>query len=450
MADLSASPNILFLMDDQHRYDVLGYNGNEIVRTPNLDQLAATGTVFDNAYTPCPVCVPGRQCLMSGQFTMHNGCHNYGDDLPPFSMTFAKALSQAGYAATCAGKLHHMGMDQMQGWTQRLGWADMDVHLPYLEGVDPDKMKAIQDIMSTRSWDLEKEIRMAGIGRSPYAINDDYTVQGALDYITEYFNSPFYDRPRTPRPLLLKVSLQRPHYPFVCGEEKFNYYLNRVEPYVNQTAFDDYGAKDWTYQPNVKEREVQRALAAYYGMIEEVDDAFGLVLRQLEHVGQNLDDWLIVYTTDHGDMMGEHGSWWKLKFYEGSVKVPLILRGPRFHDQPRRVSQNVNLCDLFATFCAAADVPLPEGRDSRSLLPLMRGETSGWDNESISTTYGKNVMIKRDDLKYLYYGDAGYEVLFDLAADPGETENRIGQASNAEALAAFHRRRDELGFAPKN
>lgn len=437
-------PNILFLMDDQHRYDVCGFMGNDVVRTPRLDALANSGVVFDNAYTPCPVCVPGRQCIMSGQLPSTNGCQNYGDDLPPFSPTFSRQLAQIGYATVCAGKLHHMGMDQMQGWTHRLGWADMQVHTHLQEGADAEAMARNVPKVEGRLWSLDKEIRKAGPGRNPYAVNDDYSVQGAVDFLSEYFVSPFYEKAQCERPIMLKVSLQRPHYPFVCGEEKFSYYLNRVEPYSNQTAFDDYGARDFTYQPDVSEEEIRRSIAAYYGMVEEVDDAFGLVLDKLDQVGQNLDDWIVVFTTDHGDMLGEHGSWWKLKFYEGSVKVPFFIRAPRWQDGPRRVRENVNLCDIYATLCEAAGAPMAPDRDSRSLLPLLRGDTSGWSDESISETYGKNLMIKRGDLKYLYYGDAGYEVLFDLGADPGETESRLNDPNYATALAELRARRDEL------
>lgn len=113
-------PNILFLMSDQHRADVAGFAGNPVVRTPHLDTLASDGIVFENAYTPSPICIPARQCMASGQYSMSNGCVRYGDDLPPFSNTFARVLSQYGYTTVAAGKLHHVGIDQMQGWDIRI------------------------------------------------------------------------------------------------------------------------------------------------------------------------------------------------------------------------------------------------------------------------------------------------------------------------------------------
>lgn len=436
-------PNILFLMTDQHRWDVLGFNGNPIVRTPTLDHLTQDAVVFDNAYTPSPVCVPGRQCMMSGQFPKTCGAEVYGDDLKPNSMTFARALAQQGYNTVCAGKLHHMGRDQMQGWTQRLGWHDMHTYDEYVEGANPEKFKALKPHLGY--WSIQKEIERSGIGESPFTKNDAYTVQGALNFIEEYFNDPFYDRPRRDTPLLLKVSLQQPHYPFVTDKERFNYYLNRVLPYTNQSEGIHRALDDFCHNPQVSERDKQRAIAAYYGMVEQVDAHFDTILKSLDRVGENLDDWIVVFTTDHGDMLGEHNNWWKLKFYEGSVKVPLFIRYPK-HFAPRRVSENVNLCDLFATFCELTDTPTPMGLDSRSLVNLLKGDANAWDDESISQVHRNYLMIKRGHLKYQWYGSAENEVLFDLEQDPNESINQIANTLYAEDVAAFRQRAKCLGY----
>jgi choline-sulfatase len=117
---MSERPNIRFLMSDEHRPDVTGYAGDPVIRTPVLDRLAASGVVFDNAYTPSPICVPGRQSLMSGQLPRTAGCEQFGQDLAPGHMTFARRFAQWGYATVVSGKLHHQGADQMQGWTRRI------------------------------------------------------------------------------------------------------------------------------------------------------------------------------------------------------------------------------------------------------------------------------------------------------------------------------------------
>ena len=195
-------------------------------------------------------------------------------------------------------------------------------------------------------------------------------------------------------------------------------------------------------------RELRRAVAGYYGMIETIDEMYGSLLAALEHAGQDLDDWIIVYTSDHGEMLGEHGIWEKQKFFEASARVPLIIRWPGSFAGGRVVEENVNLCDLFATLCELCHIPTPEGLDSRSLVPLLNGDGGSWRNESVSQFGGRNLMIKWDALKYQYYGEEMPEVLFDLERCSNERENFIADPSYADVLAAFRRRRFELGFGP--
>jgi choline-sulfatase len=455
-------PNILFLMADEHRADVAGFAGNDIIRTPTLDRLAASGVVFQNAYTPSPICIPCRQAMAAGQLPRTCSVEKYGQDLPPFSMTFAHRLSQHGYHTTCCGKLHHVGQDQMQGWRQRVG-SDTSVAADHIPGF----VKGINDDRPGRGdgkWSDTKEIKRAGVSDT-HPSNDAYTLDGALTTIDRYFLDTDYDRPADPAPLLLKISFNRPHYPYFCDRDRFEYYLNRVQPFIEHEAFDHPFLAQRQVVPgrDVSVRELTRCTAAYYGMIDAVDHDFARVLERLERAGQNLDDWIVVYTADHGEMLGEHGIWEKQKFFEASARVPLIIRWPeRF--APRVVNENVNLCDLFATLCELTGVPLPAdedtvrgaGLDSRSLAPLMAGDAAAWHethhNETVSQFGGTNLMIKRDALKYQWYDRPDCrdqpEVLFDLIDDPGERRNAIGDPQHADAVAEFRQRRDALGFEP--
>lgn len=444
---MTTPPNILFLMSDEHRADVTGYEGNQVIRTPVLDELARTGTIFRNAYTPSPICIPGRQAMMSGQFPTHCNCLRFGEDLAPGYMTFARRLAQYAYETVACGKLHHTGTDQMQGWTQRIG-ADMRVGPQFVPGRNDDAYREHYIGAMDFKWSDTKEVLRAGVGRGPVVTHDEYTLQGALHFIENYFANPYYDRAKAPQPLLLKVSFLQPHYPYFTSEEKFTYYLNRVDPYLGQQVADHPFLSQRQVRPGIdaSERELRRATAAYYGMIETIDDHYGTILRALEHVGQDLDEWIIIYTSDHGEMLGEHGIWEKQKFYEASARVPLIIRWPKRFGGGRTVQENVNLCDLFATLCELCAVPTPPDLDSRSLVPLMQGNNRAWDNESISQfTHrgGTNVMIKRDQLKYQYYPDLP-EVLFDLAQDPTELTNVINDAPYHEAVTTFRARLAEL------
>ena len=456
----SQHPNILFLMSDQHRADIAGFQGNSIVRTPVLDELAETGVVFNNAYTPAPICIPARQSMAAGQLPRTCGCEVFGEDLAPGHMTFARRLSQYGYATVACGKLHHNGTDQMGGWTRRIG-DGMSVRHDYIEGRNLEAMRNLP-LATEHKWTQAKEVKRAGIGHGPMSGADAYTLAGALRFVENFFVGPYYDRATPTRPLMLKVSFVRPHVPFLTSRDKFTYYLNRVSPYVDEEAFDHpfLSSRKVTPRDDVSEREIRRATAAYYGMVEENDEDYGQVLEALEHVGQDLDDWIIIYTSDHGEMLGEHALWEKTKFFEGSVKAPLIIRLPGGANGGRIVEENVNLCDLFATICDLVDVPVVDGLDSRSLVPLLNGDSSTWNNETISHYGGthlgheehfdryENLMIKRDHLKYQYYGREMPEVLFDLSKDPEETVNFVDDTFYADALAKFRTRRDELGYGP--
>lgn len=445
-------PNILFLMCDEHRFDVLGYAGNRIIKTPVLDSLAKQAVVFNNAYTPSPICIPARQCLMSGCLPKHCGCEEYGQDLPAGSMTFARCLAAAGYETVACGKLHHMGGDQMQGWTMRMG-ADIKIDPHYIPGYTRQKsVQADYKIAGFEKWSNAKEIKRAGVGENCASqAADSYALLGALNFIKDRFVDAYYDRVNTEQPLLLKVSFNRPHYPYFTSERLFSYYLNRVPLYDKDTVFDHPFLSRHRVQigKDVSEREARRAVAAYYGMIESADSDFGTIIEALEHAGQNIDDWIIIYTSDHGEMLGQHGVWEKQKFFEASVKVPLFIRWPKKFTA-HRVEKNVNLCDIFATLCELTGTSVPEGLDSRSLVPLMKTAGAPWENETVSHFKDvggfANVMIKKDNLKYQYYGETDSEVLFDLLKNPTETQNFIDDDTYCEAVRRFRLKKNELGY----
>lgn len=439
-------PNILFLMSDQHRADLAGFAGNHVVRTPVLDALAKDAVVFRNAYTASPICVPGRQCLMSGMLPKTAGCEGW-IDLPPGANTFARQFARHAYHTVCSGKLHHLGTDQMQGWTKRLS-PDAEVS----DALVPDRIEGefarYAKESGTGKWSNQKECERAGIGEGPYQVFDELAVASARQFVRRHFNDAMYDRPEGHRPLLLKLSLLQPHYPFFTDAERFNYYLNRVPLFDEKPCEHPVLSRSQQGKPvSLSARDLRRATAAYYGMVETLDSHFGRLLEMLHQVGQDIDDWIVVYTSDHGEMLGQHGIWEKTRFYEASVRVPLFIRFPRSFG-PRVVPQNVSLCDLYATLCDLAGLPIPEGLDSRSLVPLMKGDGAGWNDESVAQMDKNHLMIKRGALKYQYYGEGIPEVLFDLSADPGETRDVVGDPAYALSLSAFRKRRAELGHGP--
>ncbi len=440
-------PNILFLMSDQHRADLAGYAGNTVVRTPVLDRLARTGVVFQNAYTPSPICVPARQCMMAGQLPKTCACERW-IDLSPRYHTFAREFSRYAYNTCCSGKLHHQGPDQMQGWRTRVA-PDAEISDACVDDPIEEEFARYRPAPGTGKWSNQRELEQARPGDGPAQKFDRRAVRAALDYLERYFADPLYLRPQSHRPLLFKLSLLQPHYPFFTDQKRFDYYLNRVSIYREEACDHPVLSLSQQGKPvDVTDDVIRRATAAYYGMIDTIDTYFGRIIDALESLGQNLDEWILVYTSDHGEMLGQHGIWEKTRFYEGSVRVPLIIRWPERFEGGRVVEQNVNLCDLFATLCDLAGLAIPDGLDSRSLVPLLRGDTSAWNNESVSQMGKHHLMIKQDHLKYQYYGEDIPEVLFDLANDPGETVNVAGLSEYAERMARFRIRLGQLGHGP--
>lgn len=437
-------PHILFLMSDEHRADVAGFAGNEVVRTPTLDKLAETGVVFNNAYTPSPICVPGRQCMMSGQLPKTCGCEGWRD-LAPGYRTFASEFARYAYTTTCAGKLHHQGIDQMQGWRNRIA-GDLEIGDGSVRDAIPEEFAKYKPAPGTGKWGNQREVEEARPGDGPYQLFDRRVLNGTLEYFDRYFRDPLYLRPGNHRPLLYKMSLLQPHYPYFTDQRRFDYYHQRVPIYTDTPCDHPVLSLSQQNKPvSPSQDAIRNATACYYGMIDTIDDYYGQALNRLELLGEDLDDWIIVYTSDHGEMLGQHGIWEKTRFYEASARVPLIIRWPKGFQGGRVIDENVNLCDLFATLCDLAGLDIPPGLDSRSLAPLLKGESTHWRNESISQYNGHHVMIKQDALKYQYYGEEIPEVLFDLSTDPGETRNVLEEPEYADATSSFRKRLAELG-----
>jgi len=388
-------------------------------------------------------------------------------------MTFARRFSEYAYTTVACGKLHHRGYDQMQGWRQRIG-GDQHIDGNHFTGIvssESEKYKKLRRHhmdWDNYCWSFAKEIRRAGIGKSPFEEWDDLAVSGALTKVNHYFLSPYYDKEFPDHPLFLYLGLLNPHFPFLAEERLFTYYLRRVVPYLDEELLkhpflggspaSTHGPVSVGLEGEVSKRDVQRATAAYYAQIETNEYQYRELLDGITHSGEDLDDWIIVYSSDHGEMLGEHGVWEKCRFYEGSVRVPLIIRWPKYLPQGKTIYENVNLCDLFSTLCDLARIPIPTGLDSRSLVPLMMGDNFGWTNESISqftsfihgkvdSDLGTYLMIKQDNLKYQYYGEKYPECLFDLKNDPAESENRADWEDYANIIRKFRDRADELGFS---
>lgn len=419
-------PNFLVMMSDQHNPHVAGYAGDPVVRTPHLDRLAAAGTHFTGAYCPGPLCVPSRMAFMTGQYPLDLGIWTNSAILPSTTPTFAHTLSAGGYETVLCGRMHFVGPDQNHGFRQRLvgdvsgAMTAMPVPGEMFEGVW-SKRGCGQDAGSL----LDDAV---GPGRATYEIYDEAVVERAVTLLGEW------DRHPPDRPFCLVVGLLLPHNPYVCSRELYEEYMDRL-PATTAPAAE--AAEHPAVRSLKRHRGIdritpemaRRARAAYYGLVTALDHSIGRLTEALART-RFASSTHVIYTSDHGELCGEHGLWWKDSFYEGSVRVPLLWSGPELRACGTADDRVVSLCDLSVTlgdFAGAPALPAARGRSLRLAL-LGEAETTAAPGIAFAETCALGErparMIRQGPWKLCAYHGYDQVQLFNLDQDPGETCDR--------------------------
>lgn len=424
MAD---QPNILVILSDQHAPMYSGPYGHPIVQTPNMDRLAREGSVFENAYCNSPICVPSRMTLMSGLHLHHSGIWDNGVPLPSDTVTWAHYARAAGYDAVLAGKMHFRGLDQLHGFRAQLAYDINAQNLPKIPN-----WAAPPPVRET-PW---LEIR-AEAGSSKEIVADDAVAEAALQYLR--------DPARKAQPWALVAGFVAPHPPFVVPQRYMDIYLpdemDLPDVPVGHMA-DLHPAYQRILQwrglveGGISEANIRRARSVYYGLVTYLDDKIGQLIAALEETGQ-YDNTVIIYLSDHGEMLGEHGLWYKCNFYEQSVRIPLIIAGPGL-PQNQRIPQVASTVDVTATLLDLLNADVFSPLDGESLLPLLRGEADGWKDEAISEFYADGstrpwAMLRQGRYKYVYSHNDPPE-LYDLEDDPGEFRNLAADPAHQPVL----------------
>ncbi|OPZ13570.1 MAG: Choline-sulfatase [candidate division BRC1 bacterium ADurb.BinA364] len=427
-------PNILFIMSDQHSIRGVGCYGDTGVRTPHIDALARTGVRFSNVVCPSPICVAARAALFAGKHPHRIGAWGNAGALDCDEITFMHHLLAAGYSTTAAGKCHFIGPDQEHGFQERL---TPDIYPAEPVWIDDWDQPLTRDGGNNRD-------RVAEAGVIHWNASRDYDEEAAhraRERLRQIAAGDF------PQPFFLYVSFTHPHDPYQTTQEYWDRYEGvdlRLSPHWNQDARTLSTMNQWVQRHHdlldpVDPGDALRARRAYFGNCSYVDDKVGELVAELERQGLR-ENTAVLFASDHGEMLGEHGMWSKRTFYEGSAHVPLILNIPEFEPKSRVLDPVVSLLDLYPTLLDLAGAPPAEGLDGQSLLPLARGETRG-RNEAYCEYTGDGVlapcrMILRGSRKLCYtYGQNGE--LFDRQADPQEMTNVWDAAEYAWA-------RDEL------
>lgn len=417
-------PNLLYLHSDQHSAAVLGCYGDPLVETPNLDALAAQGVVLDSCYCPSPICVPSRASMLSGRFPYENRVWTNDHQLDPSIPTFAHAMGAAGYRPALIGRMHALGPDQLHGYAERLV-GDHGPNRPGGRGVDHGQLQGT-------AGPARVSLELSGPGQSAYQVHDEDVAASAvhwLDQLGVRKRAGVMDKPFS-----LSVGFMLPHQPFVARAADYRKYEGKVGLPRLRQPYDDTlhpHFRRWRQQcgiVEVSEAEILRARTAYWALCDRLDKLLGQILNALRD--NDLDqDTLIVYMSDHGEQVGERDLWWKQTMYEESARVPAILSWPGKLPEGERCPRVASSLDLNATMIdALGGPPLPLSR-GRSLLPLLTGQSTDWEDVAFSE-YCTNDgcfhrMVREGDWKLTYYHGQPVQ-LFNLAEDPDEMHDRAG------------------------
>jgi choline-sulfatase len=426
-------PNILIFMVDQLAGPFFPDGPADWLHAPNLKALSARSVRFANAYTASPLCAPARAAFMSGQLPSRTGVYDNAAEFRSDIPTFAHHLRRAGYRTALSGKMHFVGPDQMHGFEERL---TTDIY-PADFGWTPDYRRPGERI----DWWYHNMGSVTGAGVAEITNQLEYDDEVAFHATQKVYD---YARAADTRPWMMTVSFTHPHDPYVARRKYWDLYEDcaHLMPQVPTLPFEDQdphsrrilNASDW-HSYTLTEDMVARSRRAYFANISYVDDKIGQVLAALEATRQEA---VIVFVSDHGDMLGERGLWFKMTFFEGSARVPLMICAPGL--TPGVIGHPVSTLDVMPTLCDLAGVALDDIRpwtDGTSLLPLATGQGG---RRAVPMEYAAEASespmagLRKGRWK-LILCPLDPDLLFDLEADPQELHNLAPLAEHAATLA---------------
>lgn len=388
--------HVILFVSDQHRGDLMGAAGNPWIHTPNLDALSSSGVRFTNAYCNSPLCGPSRMSMLTGLLPTRTNVHNNRQALASHIPTVAHAMGAAGYQTVLCGRMHFIGPDQRHGFHERLvgdhGPTDIAFRehpLGVFDGTTGQNLRALTE---------------SGVGLSSVMLYDDQVISSAVDRIASHSADV---------PLFLVVGLYGPHNPYVCERSRYERYRTTI-PDLHLTELREFharahpGLQKWIETRGFLEAEsedLNRSRAGYYGLVERVDELIG---RAVDAAKQRLglDNTIMGYTSDHGDLAGEHGLFFKSNMCEGAVRVPWILSGA---DLPRAttIETPVSLVDLAPTLLSLSGAPPLPGVDGISLAGSVRSAAEPASRPIVSMLSdmrcGPSVMVRSGDEKLVKY-----------------------------------------------
>ncbi len=435
-------PNIILIMTDQQRGDCLGVDGHPCLLTPNMDALAGDGTRFRRGYTTCPSCIPARRSLLTGQFPATNGMPGFVGGVPITAPTLPGELRKAGYQTHLVGRTMHQYPP-----SARYGYDSVDLASGYEDDAYFRWLRQETDQVdgfgshglnfngwTARPWHLEETQHPT-----------HYIVNEALRFLE--------NRDET-CPFFLTVSFYAPHPPLCPPAFYMDRYLRQELPapaigdWERPPANQELGLPVASPRVKLEGEALRSCLAGYFGLINHLDDEIYRLLDPRGKVSYDRRNTVFVFTSDHGELLGDHYYFRKCEPYEGSARIPLIISGG--HDlglkQGQVVDEPVCLEDLMPTLLELAGAPIPDGVDGRSLVPFLRGEAPAWrpylhgeHAPCYSREQGHHYLVDATT-KYIWRPIDGTEQLFDLVNDPHECHDLAGDPAHADRLRLWRGR----------
>ena len=419
-------PNVLLILTDHWRGDSLGRLGHPVAETPHLDSLSRLGTTFTHGYTPCPSCIGARRSLMTGMTPYSQGMVGYQDGKPwEYAHTLAGELRDSGYQTANIGKTHFHPPRLHLGFEQLTTSADYGEWLARQPGIEVENGA---HGVPGNSW----------LGRPHHLPEHQREETWFVSQAQEFL------RKRDPcRPFFLCLSFNGPHPPWCPPQVYYDQFIGRdlPEPVVGDWAQrhadePEYPLDVNSWRGKLPAPTVHRARAAYFAYLAFLDAQIGRFIERM-HRGGLLGNTMTAFTSDHGEMLGDHHLWRKTYAYQGSARVPFIVCPPAGAEAKRNVEceQVVGWEDIMPTFLEAAGVPIPETVEGRSLMPLLRGETDDWrphyHGEHSACYHPDNVnqFLTDGSWKYVWNPSTGEEQLFNLQDDPLECRDLAGESS---------------------
>jgi len=445
-------PNFILIMTDQQRGDCLGVDGHPCLLTPNMDALAGAGSRFRRAYTTCPSCIPARRALLTGQFPATNGMPGFVGGVPITAPTLPGELKKAGYQTYMVGRTMHQsppsaryGYDHMQlasGYEPDPYHHHIRVETDQVDGVASHGLNF--NGWNARPWHLEETLHPT-----------HYTVNEALKFLeTRDQTCPFF----------LTVSFYAPHPPLCPPAFYMDRYLRQELPptaigsWAKPPKNQDLGLSVASPRVQLEGEALQSCQAGYFGLINHVDDQIFRLLAPRGGAKYNQRNTVILFVSDHGEMLGDHHMFRKCEPYEGSARIPFIISGgSALGLKPRQVfDQPVCLEDLMPTILDLSGTNIPEGVDGRNLAPLLRGEPCEWrpflhgEHAPCYSQEQANHYLVDETTKYIWRPHNGEEQLFDLTNDPHECHNLAEDMAHSDRVEQWRNRLiDQLSNRPE-